>query len=93
MTTKLIGLKEFRLNLSAYTKEVELNNVRLIVLKKNKPVLEVNPINLKEVTLESLRKDVMESREQVKGGDVYTLKETKKELKNARKKKIQNYSF
>ena len=44
MTTKLIGLKEFRLNLSKYTKQVESQKVRLIVLKKNKPVLEINPI-------------------------------------------------
>ncbi len=80
MVTKLIGLKEFRLNLSSYTKEVESKKVRLIVLKKNKPVLEINPITAKEFTLESLRRDIAEAREQVKKGEVYTLDEVKKEF-------------
>lgn len=79
MTTKLIGLKEFRLNLSKYTKQVESKKVRLIVLKKNKPVLEINPIKAKEPTLESLEKQVAESREQVKRGEVYTLEEVMKD--------------
>ncbi len=80
MMTKLIGLKDFRLNLASYTKEVESKKVRLIVLKKNKPVLEINPIDIKEVTLENLRKDVKEAREQVKNGEVYTMDEVKKDL-------------
>ena len=80
MTTKLVGLKEFRLNLSSYTKEVETKQIRLIVLKKNKPVFEINPIALKEFTLEGLRKDVAEARDQAKKGEVYTLKEAKKIL-------------
>jgi PHD/YefM family antitoxin component YafN of YafNO toxin-antitoxin module len=80
MTTKLIGLKEFRLNLASYTKEVESKKVRLIVLKKNKPILEINPINIKEFTLENLRKDVGKARKQVQNGDVYTLEEAKRKL-------------
>ena len=75
MTTKLIGLKEFRLNLATYTKEVELKNTRLIILKKNKPVLEINPINIEEFTLENLRKVVAKAREEVKDGKLYTLAE------------------
>ena len=80
MTTKLIGLKEFRLNLSSYTKEVESKQIRIIVLKKNKPVFEINPITLKEFTLEGLRKDVEKARKQVRKGEVYTLEEAKKIL-------------
>lgn len=80
MTTKLIGLKEFRLNLASYTKEVESGNVRLIVLKKNKPVLEINPISFKEFTLENLRKDISDARNQSKKGEVYTLEEAKEKL-------------
>lgn len=78
MNTKLIGLKEFRLHLSDYTKQVESGKVRLIVLKKNKPVLEINPITTKEFTLENLRKEVAEAREQVKKGEVYTAEEVEK---------------
>lgn len=80
MVTKLIGLKDFRLNLSAYTAQVESKKVRLIVLKKNKPVLEINPITAEEYTLESLRKDIAEAREQVKRGELYTLEEVKEHL-------------
>ncbi len=81
MTTKLIGLKEFRLNLADYTKQVESGKVRLIVLKKNKPVLEINPIKQKkEFTLDDLEQEIAEAREQVKRGEVYTLEEVKKEL-------------
>ncbi|MBU1151291.1 hypothetical protein KJ632_00515 [Patescibacteria group bacterium] len=81
MTTKLVGLKEFRLNLSSLTKEVESGKVRLIVLKKNKPVLEVNPIDSEDevYTLEDLERDIQEAREQVKRGEVRSLDEVKKD--------------
>lgn len=70
------------MNLASLTKEVESGKVRLIVLKKNKPVLEVNPIGAKDevYTLEDLKRDIKEAREQVKRGEVYTLEEVKKEL-------------
>lgn len=80
MNTKLIGLKEFRMNLADYTKQVESGKVRLIVLKKNKPVLEINPITTKEYTLENLRKETAEAREQYKRGELYTAEEVEKEL-------------
>ena len=83
MTTKLVGLKEFRQNLSSLTKLVETKQVRLIVLKKNKPVLEVNPIfDDEEATLEALgmEKQIAKAREQVKKGEVYTLEEVRKRL-------------
>lgn len=80
MTTKLIGLKDFRLNLTSYTNEVETKQIRFIVFKKNKPVLEINPITQKEITLESLQKEISEAREEVKKGKVYTLDEAKKIL-------------
>lgn len=81
MTTKLVGLKDFRQNLAVYTQEVETKKVRFIVLKKNKPVLEVNPIFGEEFTLESLRKEITGARKQAQRGQVYTLKETRKKLR------------
>lgn len=81
MTTKLIGLKEFRLNLSEFTKEVESKKVRLIVMRKNKPVLEVNPVMDGEFTLESLEKSAAKARKQFEKGEYYTLEEAKKLLK------------
>lgn len=80
MTTKFVGLKDFRQNLSTYVKQVESGKLRLIVLNKNKPVLKVNPIELGEFTLENLYKETAEAREEVKRGEVYTLEEVRKEL-------------
>lgn len=80
MTTKLVGLKEFRQNLSAYTTQVQKKQIRIIVLKKNKPVLEINAIDPKEFGIEQLKKDIAEARKQVKEGKVYTHEQIKKEL-------------
>lgn len=80
MTTKFIGLKEFRQNLAGYTKEAKLKNVRFIVLRKNVPVLEVKALDEKEFTLEKLAKEIAEARNQVKEGKVYTQEQIMKEF-------------
>ncbi len=78
MNTKIIGLKEFRQNLSAYTKQVQSKKMRLIVLNKNIPLIEVKPVEEKEFILENLREEVAEARAQVKRGEVRTLDEIEK---------------
>lgn len=80
MATKLIGVKEFRMNLTKVINEANKKGVRFIVLKKNVPVLEVKGISKKNTTLEKLAVDIAEAREQVKKGEVYKLEEVKKEL-------------
>lgn len=80
MTTKFIGLKEFRQNLAGYTKEAKLKNVRFIILKKNVPVLEVKALDEKEFTLEELAKQTAEARKQYKAGKFYTQKQIMKEF-------------
>lgn len=80
MTTKFIGMKEFRQNLAGYTKEAKKKNVRFIVLKKNVPVLEVKALDEKEFTLEKLAAEIAEAREQVKKGEVYSEEEVLKML-------------
>jgi hypothetical protein len=72
MTTKFIGLKDFRQNLASYTKEAKLKSVRLIILKKNVPILEVKSLDEKEFTLEKLVDGIAMAREDVKKGRVYT---------------------
>jgi len=80
MTTKLIGLKEFRQNLSTYTKEAEEQQIRFIVLKKNIPILEVKPFQKRaQFTLEDLMEEIKEARGQAKRGKVYSQKEIMKE--------------
>ena len=63
MTTKLIGIKEFRKNITKIWKEARINNVRYVVMYHSKPVMEVNPINEKEFIFERLEKEIAEARQ------------------------------
>ncbi|MBI5412606.1 hypothetical protein HZA43_05575 [Candidatus Peregrinibacteria bacterium] len=80
MTTQLIGLKEFRQNISRYTQEAKTKNRRYIILKKNIPVLEVRPLNEKVFALEKLADEVASARAQIKQKNVYTQDEIMKEF-------------
>ena len=80
MTTKFIGIKDFRLNLASYTKEAKMKNIRFIILRKNIPVLEVKSLDEKEFTLEKLAAEIAEAREDVKKGRVYTEEQIMKEF-------------
>lgn len=50
MTTQFVGMKDFRQNMSKYTEQANKKNIRYIVLKKNTPVLEINPIDEQNYT-------------------------------------------
>jgi len=80
MTTKTVGLKEFRQNLSFYAKTAQENNINFIVLKKNIPILDVKPIDKKTLVMNKLAKEVKLARRQVKEGDLYTQKEVLKKF-------------
>ena len=71
MTTKFIGLKDFRQNLAGYTKAAKSKNIRFIILKKNVPVLEVKSLDEKAFTLEKLAAEITIARAQVKKGETY----------------------
>lgn len=72
MTTQLIGMKEFRDNMAHYTKLAKCKNIRYIVLKRNKPTLEINPINEEEFALLQLQTQVKQARGEAKKGEVHT---------------------
>lgn len=78
MKTKLIGLKELRQNLSEYAKEVTEKKIHIIVLNKNKPILEIQPVDSNVFDIEHLRKEVAEARKQVKQGKIHSQKEVQK---------------
>lgn len=80
LTTQLIGLKEFRSNITKIWKLAHKNNIRYIVMNHSTPILEVNPISEEEQYLEKLIQDVRIAREQYKRGDVYTQEEVFKRL-------------
>ena len=81
MNTLLVGLKEFRANLTDLTKRMHNGNTKLIVLSQNKPILEVRPIQAKkEFVLEDHISQVALARKQVKEGKVYSPDEVRKKL-------------
>jgi hypothetical protein len=80
MTTKFVGVREFRQNISGLYKDAQKKSIRYIVLNKNKPVFEVRPISKKESSLESLLSSVRDAEADVKTGRVYSLAEIEREF-------------
>ena len=80
MTTKLIGIKQFRQNVTSLWKEARDKKIKFIVLFHSKPVFEVTPISEEDILLERLAADVAKAREQYKKGEYYTEEETYKKL-------------
>lgn len=80
MTTKFIGVKDFRQNISAYTAQANRKKIRFIILKKNVPVLEVSPINEKEYAYVKFSKELDTSEKQIRDGKCYTQEEMMKEF-------------
>lgn len=80
MTTKFIGVREFRQNISELYKTAQKKNIKYIVLNKNKPVFEVRSISEKESSLEQLLMITKEARLDKKLGRVYSLESLEKDL-------------
>lgn len=75
MTTKLIGIKDFRNNLSSIWKESKKKNIRYIVMNHSTPIFEVKPITEEKLLSDATIADINEAREQIKKGEVYTQEE------------------
>lgn len=80
MTTKIIGIKDFRQNITSIWKEAREKNISYIVMHHAVPIFKIDPIDEEEMILESLVKDVEEARDQVKKGEVYSESEVYKKL-------------
>lgn len=80
MTSKFVGIKDFRQNISWYSKEALLKNIRFIVMKKNVPIFEVNPIDEKKYAYIKLSEELAESEEQIKKGHSYSQEEVMREF-------------
>ena len=79
--THFVGMKEFRQNMSAYTKEARDNlDVRIIVLKKNTPCFELKPIDDEEFISQKMKDEVKEAREQFSKGQKVSHQEMMKEF-------------
>ncbi|MCF7820591.1 MAG: hypothetical protein K9M44_03945 [Candidatus Pacebacteria bacterium] len=80
MTTKLIGVKEFRQNIAELYKKAKKNNVQYVVLNRNKPIFKVSPLSEKDIIIEKLASDIQEAREEIKKGRVYDFEDICNEL-------------
>jgi len=80
MTTKTVGIKEFRQNMNKLWKKGRKENIRFIVMNHSVPVWEVKPIDEDELLIQHFAKDIEEAREQFKRGEFYTPEEARAKL-------------
>lgn len=84
MTTKMIGIKEFRQNLTKLARAGKTKKTRFIVMVHNLPVFKVEPMNeddlIDELILDKYSAEIEEALQQVKRGEVYTTEEVRKHL-------------
>ena len=80
MVTKLIGIREFRQNITNLQKKALRNNWRFVVLNRNRPIFKVEPLSKKDAIIEKLVFDIKEAREDVKKGRIYDFEDVTKEL-------------
>lgn len=65
MTTKIIGINEYRTKLTSLWKESKEKNIRYIVVVHNKPVFEVKPIFDDVIDVEFVPKLIEAKEEEV----------------------------
>jgi hypothetical protein len=79
MNTKLIGIKDFRQNITSYAKRAQKGDVRFVVMNRNSPLFEVKPFVADEY-LDSFVASVLAAEAQVKKGKCHTHEEVLEEL-------------
>ncbi len=79
MTTKTIGIKEFRANISDVVTKAQKGNVRYIIMNRNRPLFEVRPFKT-DATIDSLLNDIIEARNDIKKGNIYSQEDILKEF-------------
>jgi hypothetical protein len=71
MTTKIIGIKDFRANISKYATQAQKGIVRYVVMNRNKPLFEIKPFEINE-GLENIFTEIVVAKEDIKKGRLYT---------------------
>jgi len=62
MQTKILGIKEFRQNISAIADQVATKKYRFVVARKNKPVFELVPLSEKDLFYEDIRERISQAK-------------------------------
>ncbi len=84
MTTRFIGIKEFRANISKFATSPQRRTQRLILMRNQKPIFEIKPLTARDANIESLLLRLKKSEEDIKAGRYYTQAEVMKMVGNNR---------
>jgi hypothetical protein len=71
MTTKFIGIKDFRQNIAKYAKAAQSKKVRYVVMNRTKPLFEISPFD-EDVYLESFYEQIVAAERDVAAGNFIT---------------------
>ena len=81
MTTKFIGVKEFRAGIATIAKKAREENVRYVVMNRNKPLFEIKPFAEDEY-LDSFVESMLEAYSDVKADRIVSHNELMEKFKN-----------
>jgi hypothetical protein len=71
MITKLIGVKEFRANISNFVKKAQKSDTRFVVVNRTTPLFELKPFGV-DAELGDVFSDIVAAKKDVKRGNVYS---------------------
>jgi len=74
MTTKIIGIKEFRANISRYAQEAQKGEARYIIMNRNNPLFELKPFD-EDADFEDIFTEIKKAEEDITKGRIYTQEE------------------
>jgi hypothetical protein len=77
MTTKFIGMKDFRQNMTKYSELAKKKNIRYIILKKNCPIFEITPVSEDDLIYMQLKKQIDQAEKEIAEGKYYTMDQIK----------------
>jgi len=74
MNTKIIGIKDFRSNISNYVEKARKGDKRYVVMNRNKPLFEIKPFE-KNKELEEVFYDILKAKDDIKNNRLYSQKD------------------
>ena len=79
MNTQIIGIKDFRANISKYATQAQKGTIRYVVMNRNKPLFEIKPFEKNE-GLESIFSEINTAIDDIKKGRLHTQEDILKEF-------------
>lgn len=79
MNTQLVGIKDFRQNISDYAKRAQKGDTRVVVMNRNKPMFEIKPFAEDEY-LDSFVASVLTAEAEARRGKCHSQEEVLEEL-------------